>query len=95
LLAIFSFKGWMALVWGLVLMPIGVIVQAIGMWKAKVLPRWQLGLLLVSLLFIGFPDGAEIVNLTAAVLMAAALMPYGVRLMTMKAEVSSLFVSRA
>jgi hypothetical protein len=81
LLAIFSLKGWMALVWGLLLMPVGVIVQTAGMLRAKVLPRWQLGLLLPSVLFIGFPDGAEIVNLTAALLMTAAMLPYGVRLL--------------
>ena len=80
LLAIFSFKGWAALVWGLVLMPIGVLVQTVGMFRAKTLPRWQLGLLLVGVLCVGFPDGAEIVNLTAAMLMAAAMMPMGVRL---------------
>jgi hypothetical protein len=84
LLAIFSFKGWMALVWGLLLMPIGVVIQTVGMFRAKVLPRWQLGLLLVGVLFIGFPDGAEIINLTAAILMAAAMLPYGVRLMGSK-----------
>jgi hypothetical protein len=81
LLAIFSFKGWMALVWGLLLMPIGVLIQTVGMLRAKVLPGWQLGLLLVSVAVIGFPDGAEIINLTAAMVMAAAMLPYGVRLM--------------
>ena len=81
LLAIFSFKGWMALVWGLVLLPAGVIVQTAGMLRARVLPRWQLGLLGASLLFIGFPDSAEIVNLTAALLMTAGMVPYGVRLL--------------
>ncbi len=81
LLAIFSFKGWVALVWGLLFMPIGVLIQTIGMFRAKVLPGWQLTLLFVGVLFIGFPDGAEIVTLTAALLMAAALLPYGVRLM--------------
>jgi hypothetical protein len=80
LLAIFSFKGWMVLVWGLLLMPIGVIIQTVGMWRAKVLPRWQLGLLLASVAVIGFPDGAEIINLAAAVVMAAAMLPYGVGL---------------
>lgn len=81
LVAIFSFKGWMAVVWGLLLMPVGVMVQTVGMLRTRVLPRWQLGLLLVSLPFIGFPDGAEIVNLTAALLMTAAMLPYGVRLL--------------
>ncbi len=77
LLAMFSFKGWMALVWGLLLMPIGVLIQTVAMLRTNVLPRWQLGLLLIGVLFVGFPDGAEIVNLTAAILMAAAMVPYG------------------
>jgi hypothetical protein len=81
LMAIFSFKGWVWLVWGLLLMPIGVLIQTAGMFRARILPRWQLGLLFVGILFIGFPDGAEIINLTAAALMAAAMLPYGVRLM--------------
>jgi len=81
LLAIFSFKGWMALLWGLLLMPAGVIVQTAGMFRTRVLPRWQLGLLLAGVLFIGFPDGAEIVNLVAALLMTAAMLPYGVILL--------------
>lgn len=85
LLAMFSFKGWMVLVWGFLLMPIGVLIQTIAMLTKNVLPRWQLGLLLLGVPFVGFPDGAEIVNLTAATLMAAALIPYGARLMLRRA----------
>ncbi|MFO0570142.1 MAG: hypothetical protein U0263_31150 [Polyangiaceae bacterium] len=80
LLAIFTFKGWMGLVWGLLLMPIGVIVQTVGMWRTGVLPRAQAGLLLLSVALIGFPDGAEIINLVAALGMAGAMVPYGVAL---------------
>ena len=86
LLAMFSFKGWMVIVWGLLLMPIGVAIQTIAMLKTKVLPRWQGGLFLLSLFFVGFPDGAEIINLSAAIIMAVALVPYGVRLMTAQRE---------
>lgn len=81
LLAMFSFEGWMVLVWGLLLMPIGVAIQTIAMMRKRVLPMWQLTLLLIGVAFIGFPDGAEIINLTAAILMAAALIPYGLRLL--------------
>ncbi len=84
LLAIFSFKGWMFLVWGLLLMPIGVIIQTIAMFKTRVLPGWQLTLLLIGVLFIGFPDGAEIINLTAAIIMAVAMVPYGMNLIMNK-----------
>jgi hypothetical protein len=86
LLAIFSFKGWLALVWGLVFMPLGVMIQAAGMMVTQQLPRWQAGLLLVSIPFVGFPDGAEIVNLLAAVAMAAAMIPYGAALIASHAE---------
>lgn len=81
LVAIFSLKGWMGLVWGLLLMPLGVIIQTVGMLRARVLPRWQAGLLLISVALVGFPDGAEIVNLVAAVGMAGAMVPYGVGLL--------------
>lgn len=81
LLAIFSFKGFMALVWGFALMPIGIMIQTAAMWKSNVFSARQSGLLLISLLLIGFPDGAEIINLTAAIAMAAALLPCGFRLM--------------
>lgn len=70
------------LVWGLVLMPIGVAIQTIAMMRARALPRWQLWLLLAGVLFIGFPDGAELINLAAAVLMAGAMVPYGIHLLS-------------
>jgi len=92
MLAIFAFKGWMVLVWGLLFMPIGVLIQTVGMFTTKVLPAWQSGLLFVSVLFIGFPDGAEIVNLTAAALMAAAMVPYGVQLMRSRISWASAHV---
>jgi len=33
---------------------------------------------LVAVLFIGTPDGVEIVNLTAALLLSVAFIPYGI-----------------
>lgn len=81
LVAIFSFAGWMGLVWGLLLMPLGVLIQTVGLWRTGVLPRWQAGLLLVSVALVGFPDGAEIINLMAAIGMAGAMVPYGVALL--------------
>lgn len=81
LVAIFSFKGWMGLVWGLLLMPLGVMIQTVGLWRAGSLPHWQAGLLLVSVALVGFPDGAEIINLMAAVGMAGVMVPYGAGLL--------------
>lgn len=81
LVAIFSVKGWMVLIWGMLLGPLGVLLQSVGLWRARVLPGWQSGLLGASLLFIGFPDGAEIINLIAALAMTIALAPHGLALL--------------
>ena len=90
LLAMFSLKGWMVLLWGIVLLPIGFAILAIALLKTRALPRWQSALFLAGVLFVGFPDGAEIINLTASILMAAALIPYGVRLLAPRDPVASV-----
>jgi hypothetical protein len=80
LIAMFSFKGSMWLLWGMALLSVGFAILAVGLLKTRTIPRWQSALFLVGVLFVGFPDGAEIINLTASVLMALAMVPYGVRL---------------
>jgi hypothetical protein len=78
LMAMFSKKGWLVLLWGLLLLPIGFSVQAVALITSRAIPRWQSVLFLIGVLFVGTPDGAEIVNLTAAILLAMAFVPYGV-----------------
>ena len=78
--AIFAKKGWLWLVWGMRLNPDAFAVLAIAALSSAAVASWGAGLLLVGVLFIGFPDGAEIVNLAAAVTMAAGLVPYGLEM---------------
>jgi hypothetical protein len=78
--AIFSKKGWMWITWGIVLLPAGFALQTVGLLQAHALPRWESILFLIGVLFVGTPDGMEIVNLSASVLMAVAMVPYGIRL---------------
>ncbi len=84
LLAMFEKKGWLILINGLMLLPLGFIIQTIGLLKSNSLAKWQSILFLIGVLFIGTPDGVEIINLTAAILMAIALIPYGVNLIRNK-----------
>jgi len=79
LLAMFGKEGWLALIWGIVLLPIGFLIQAAGLLKSRSLARWQSICFFMGVLFIGTPDGVEIINLTAAILVAIALIPYGFR----------------
>jgi len=82
LLAMFGKEGWLILIWGMVLLPIGFVIQAVGLLKSRILATWQSTLFLVGVIFIGTPDGVEIINLTAAVAIAIALIPYGLTLLT-------------
>jgi hypothetical protein len=81
LLAMFSLKSWMVLLWGILLLPLGFAIQAIALLKTRALPRWQVVLFLIGVLFVGFPDGAEVINLTASIMMSVALVPYGVQML--------------
>jgi hypothetical protein len=79
LLAIFSKSGWLVLLWGILLLPIGFGIQAIALFQSKTIARWQSLLLLIGVLLIGIPDGVEVVNLTAAALLTTAFVPYGIQ----------------
>jgi len=79
LLAMFSRKGWMVLLWSIVCLPIGFAIQAIALLKTHAIRRWQGILFLIGIFLVGTPDGLEIVNLTASILMAVALVPYGIQ----------------
>ncbi len=81
LLAMFSKQGWLVILWGIVLLPVGFAIQALALIQTRSLPRWQGIMFLIGVLFVGTPDGVEIVNLSASILMAVAMIPYGARLM--------------
>jgi hypothetical protein len=79
-LAMFTKQGWMALLWGILFLPIGFTIQAIALLTTNALPRWQSILFLIGVLLVGIPDGLEIINLTASTLMAIAFVPYGIQI---------------
>jgi hypothetical protein len=76
--AIFAKKGWLWLLWGIVLIPIGFAVLAVAALVTGATSTSVALLLLAGVLFISVPDGVEIVNLSAALVMSAGLVPYGV-----------------
>ncbi|NTU44696.1 MAG: hypothetical protein HGA99_04110 [Chlorobiaceae bacterium] len=80
LLLMFSKSGWLVLLWGIMLLPIGFGIQAIALLRSRSLPRWQSLLFLVGVLLIGTPDGVEVVNLTASLLLTIAFVPYGIQI---------------
>jgi hypothetical protein len=93
LLAMFSKRGWLVLLWGIVLLPVGFGIQAIALFKNKAITRWQSLLFLVGVLLIATPDGVEIVNLTASILLTIAFVPYGIQII--RSEHQELIASGA
>jgi hypothetical protein len=81
LLALFSKQGWMVLIWGIVLLPIGFGLLAIALLKTRSIALWQGMLFLIGVLLIAMPDGLEVINLAASIALAIALVPYGIQLM--------------
>jgi hypothetical protein len=69
-------------------LPIGFVIQAVGLLKSKSIAKWQSILFLIGVLFIGTPDGVEIINLTAAILLGIAFIPYGLKLIVNKTSVN-------
>jgi hypothetical protein len=60
----------------LLLLPVGFAIQAVGLLQANALPHWQSALFLIGVLLVATPDGMEIINLSASILMATAMIPY-------------------
>jgi len=79
-LAMFTKQGWLLLLWGIVFLPIGFAIQAIALFKTNTFARWQSILFLIGVLLVATPDGLEIINLSASILMAIALVPYGIQI---------------
>jgi hypothetical protein len=79
-MAMFTRKGWLVLLWGMVFLPLGFAIQAIGLLATQSIPVWQSLLFLIGVLLVAIPDGLEIINLSAAIMMAIAFVPYGIQL---------------
>lgn len=85
--AMFAFKGWLAILLLLPLLPIGFLIQAVGLYLDRTIPRWQSVALMVAMVLIGVAAAVDIdlFGLIASVILAIALIPLGVRIMKAKA----------
>jgi hypothetical protein len=69
--------SWLKLVWGIVLLPLGFIILAIANLGGPAIPSWQCICLLIGSGLLLVPDGFEIVNLGASIILIAGLLPMG------------------
>ena len=73
--------GWLAMLRGIALLPLGFVVLFIAMLSAGALSVWQAITLLIGTILLIAPDGFEIVSLLGSVLLAIGLMPFVLQLL--------------
>jgi hypothetical protein len=76
--ALLDRAGWLWITWLLLFLPIGFVLQTVGLMKEKIIPKWQGSVIIIGLLLLINPD-IEIISSVAAVLMCIGFIPIGVR----------------
>jgi hypothetical protein len=69
--------SWVKLVWGIALLPLGFIILAFANLGGPTLPSWQCICLIIGPVLLLTPDGFEIINLGASIILLAGLSPMG------------------
>lgn len=76
--ALLDRAGWLWITWTFIALPVGVIVQMIGLLREQIIPRWHGVSIIVGLLLLINPD-IEIISSIGALLMCVGLIPIGIR----------------
>ncbi|MFC2054750.1 hypothetical protein ACFLV7_10745 [Chloroflexota bacterium] len=77
--AIFNLKGYLVIIYLLPLLPIGVLIQGIGLYHEKAIPRWQSVVMIVAMLGMGVSAAVDIdiFGLVSTVILAISWFPLG------------------
>jgi hypothetical protein len=78
--AIVERRGLLTIFWALPLLPIGAIIQMIGLVKEKVIPRTTGVAAIIGLLLLNNPD-LDLLSSCATLLMCTAYIPFGVQML--------------
>ena len=70
--------GWLWITWLFAILPIGVILQTIGLIKEDFIPAWQGLVIIVGLALLLNPD-IEIISVAGSALMCVGIIPIGIR----------------
>jgi hypothetical protein len=80
--ALFHLKGYLALVYLLPLLPIGVLIQSVGLYRASAIPRWGSIVMIIAMLGMGVSAAVDIdlFGLVSTIILAVAWFPLGFQL---------------
>jgi hypothetical protein len=73
-------RGLLTIFWALPLLPLGAIIQMIGLVKEKIIPRVTGVAAIIGLLLLNNPD-IDLLSSCATLLMCTAYVPFGVRIL--------------
>jgi hypothetical protein len=78
--AMFQYKGWLWILWLLPLLPIGFIIQSIGVVRSQAIPRSQSIPILIGSILMANPD-IDIIGLIATIFLGIGFIPYALQLL--------------
>ena len=87
--AIFNLKGYLIVIYLLPLLPIGVLIQSIGLYREGAIPRWQSVVMIVAMLGMGVSAAVDIdiFGLVSTVILAVSWFPLGLQLVKRELEI--------
>lgn len=78
--AMFQYRGWLWLLWLLPILPMGFILQTIGLVRSNLIPRWQSIPMLIGSVLMANPD-VDLIGLIATIFLAIGFFPYAFQLL--------------
>jgi len=86
--AMFQYRGWLRLLWLLPILPLGFILQTIGLVRSNLIPRWQSIPMLIGSILMANPD-IDLIGLIATIFLAIGFIPYAFSLFGAKNQRSA------
>ena len=77
--ALFAYKGYLFIIWLLPLLPLGFVLQGIGLYISRLIPRWQSIIIIIGALLLANPD-IDLISLVGSIIVAIGLIPLGVQI---------------
>jgi hypothetical protein len=81
--ALYSYKGYLFIIWLLPLLPLGFFLQGIGLLRSRLIPRWQSIPIIIGAFLLANPD-IDLVSLTGSVVLSVGLVPLGIQIIRNK-----------
>ena len=80
--AMFDFRGWLALLYLLPLLPLGFLIQGIGLYIGRAISRWQSISLIIAMVLLGASAAVDIdlFGLIASLILAFSFIPLGIQI---------------